>query len=97
MDEGFPGGATDWLLNGEPIRRKEQKLLWSKLDWSRAYLDKGPSPAGNPGPYWHVPWNFDGEKLWARLYPKLMMSRHLPLLQRIARDAALTPPPSGEM
>jgi hypothetical protein len=77
---------ADWLLNGEPIRRKEQKLLWSKLDWSRARMDMGPSPAGNPGPYWHVPWNFDGEILSARLYPKLALSKHLPLLQRIARE-----------
>lgn len=37
----------------------------------------------------------DGEELWARLYPWLGLSKHLPLLQRIAMDAraaALTSP-----
>lgn len=29
--------------------------LWETLDWTRAVPDPGPSPAGNPGPYWKVP------------------------------------------
>lgn len=29
--------------------------LWKTLDWTRATPDPGPSPAGNPGPYWKVP------------------------------------------
>lgn len=84
---GFPGDPKDWMLNGEAIRKDWQKLQWSKLDWSRAWLDMGPSPAGNPGPYWHVPWDMSGEELWARLYPKLGLSRHLSLLERVAKDA----------
>lgn len=28
--------------------------LWKTLDWSTAFVDPGPSPAGNPGPYWKV-------------------------------------------
>lgn len=28
-----------------------------------------------------------GEELWARLYPKLGLSRHLSLLERVAKDA----------
>ena len=49
--------------------------LWSlhatkfeDLDFSRATGDNGPSPAGNPGPYLHVP-RRDGET-WHRIYPK---------------------------
>lgn len=26
------------------------------LDWSNAWVDNGPSPAGNAGPYLHVPY-----------------------------------------
>lgn len=29
--------------------------LWKTLIWDRAVVDPGPSPAGNPGPYWKVP------------------------------------------
>lgn len=91
MKPDFPGEAKDWMLNGRKVRGEDQLLLWSKLDWKRAWLDMGPSPAGNPGPYWHVPWDFDGEELWARLYPKIGLTRHLALLQRIAADAKPIP------
>lgn len=82
----------DWLLNGDPIRSASQRLLWSKLDWSRAWMDAGPSPAGNPGPYWHVPWDFDGEELWARLYPRLILTKWQPLIARVVFEARGTPP-----
>ena len=55
---------TDWLLDGARICPLD---IWEQLDWSQAYMDKGPSPTGNPGPYWHVPaygW------IWYRLYPR---------------------------
>jgi len=81
-DDGVPGTLPmgDWLFDGYPIRTDRQKHNWSKLDWSRAYIDMGPSPAGNPGPYWHVPWDCDGEELWARLYPKLVTTKWQPLV-----------------
>lgn len=41
---------------------------WHELDFSRAWLDNGPSPAGNPGPYLHVPFPPDGTIL--RIYPQ---------------------------
>jgi hypothetical protein len=46
------------------VPRKE----WHKLRWDEAWLDeKGPSPAGNPGPYWHVPF----EDIVVRVYPRI--------------------------
>ena len=90
MDE-WPGDPKDWMMNGMAVRSDDAKLQWAKLDWTRAWMDMGPSPSGNLGPYWHVPYDFDGEELWARLYPKLLLSRHLPLLRRIAVDAQRLP------
>lgn len=45
-------------------------------DWNRAFWDPGPSPAGNLGPYAHVPvavtWENTGatEELVVRAYPR---------------------------
>lgn len=41
------------LVDGYPV----SKLLWSWLDFAspEVFVDAGPSPAGNPGPYLHVP------------------------------------------
>jgi len=33
---------------------------WHELDFSKAWPDYGPSPAGNPGPYLHVPFPPEG-------------------------------------
>ena len=82
----------DWLLDGSHIRSADQKLKWTKLDWSRAWMDMGPSPAGNLGPYWHVPWDFEGEELWARLYPKLVLTKWLPLVRHAIKEAVERPP-----
>jgi len=41
---------------------------WHELDFSRARLDDGPSPAGNPGPYLHVP--FPPEGTVHRVHPR---------------------------
>lgn len=41
---------------------------WAGCDWSKAYVDPGPSPAGNAGPYLHVP-HSDGAV--NRVYPRL--------------------------
>lgn len=32
----------------------------ASMDWAKAWWDVGPSPAGNPGPYMHVPYPKDG-------------------------------------
>lgn len=83
MNEDWLKGLThnDWLLDGEPVRSNWQKEKFRRLDWSRAWMDMGPSPADNRGPYWHVPWDFNGEELWARLYPKLIFTKWLPLVR----------------
>lgn len=44
------------------------KGRWEEMDWSAAWVDPGPSPAGNPGPYLKVP-RLDGETTH-RVYPK---------------------------
>jgi hypothetical protein len=48
--------------------------LWERMQMERAWVDNGPSPAGNPGPYLKAPWSHmeppepDFEMI-ARLYP----------------------------
>jgi hypothetical protein len=59
----------DWLFDG---RRCSQEQ-WDRLQWNGAWVDLGPSPAGNLGPYWHVPLR-DGDTVH-RLYPKLLSSK----------------------
>lgn len=48
-----PSNST---LNGGLVPRG----AWDNLDFARARIDDGPSPAGNPGPYLHVP-THDGD------------------------------------
>lgn len=53
---------------------------WTKLakaqqwDWEKAWVDEGPSPMGNPGPYLKLPW-LSGDEAFAgtthRIYPKI--------------------------
>jgi hypothetical protein len=73
----------DWLFDGHPIRGRVMLARFNNLDWSKAWVDLGPSIAGNPGPYWHVPlketW-IDGElyddgDTVHRLYPKVLQSK----------------------
>jgi hypothetical protein len=59
----------DWMLDGYSIRGEILLSRWEDLDWSQAYVDMGPSPAGNAGPYWHVP--LKSADTVHRLYPKL--------------------------
>ena len=40
---------------------------WDELDWPNAFIDSGPSPAGNPGPYLKVP--FPAQQTVHRIYP----------------------------
>ena len=60
---------SDWLLDGHAIKLGWMKI-WDGLQWHKAVLDFGPSPAGNPGPYFHVP---DADNDCShRLYPKAL-------------------------
>lgn len=73
----------DWLFDGRPVRSKVMLARFANLDWDNAWLDLGPSIAGNPGPYWHVPLKetvIDGElydcgDTTHRLYPKVLQSK----------------------
>lgn len=60
------------LVNGAPFPRK----LWPGLDFERAWIDGGPSPAGNEGPYLKVPFALEPdfparEGFVYRVYPKI--------------------------
>lgn len=44
---------------------------WKYFDFDNAWVDAGPSPAGNPGPYLQVPWNNGDESIIVRLYPRI--------------------------
>lgn len=66
----------DWLFDGYPCSEGQ----WNDLVWDRAYVDMGPSPSGNPGPYWHVP-HRDGDTVH-RLYPRVLKSKWLLVIQR---------------
>lgn len=53
--------------------RLASKAEWDALDWSQARVDPGPSPAGNPGPYYKVPTK-DADPGWRtthRVYPRI--------------------------
>lgn len=73
----------DWLFDGHPIRGRVAMAKFKNLEWDKAWVDLGPSIAGNLGPYWHVPLKetvIDGE-VYAegdtvhRLYPKVLQSK----------------------
>ena len=42
---------------------------WLGLDFDKAWVDSGPSPAGNPGPYLHV--SYPPEYITHRIYPRI--------------------------
>lgn len=71
----------DWLFNGG-LCTEEQ---WAGLDWDKASVDMGPSPMGNPGPYWHVP-HADGTV--ARLYLKLPDKWRIPIWEAVQEHDA---------
>lgn len=71
----------DWLYNGSTCTEAQ----WKQLDWSKAYVDLGPSPAGNLGPYWHVP-DIEDDCV-ARLYPKVLQSKWGPLIYQALTEA----------
>ncbi|MCP4573316.1 MAG: hypothetical protein GY838_13255 [bacterium] len=69
---------------------------WKYLDWSRAVIDPGPSPAGNPGPYWKVPCSHLGPEkdleVWHRIYPRVTVGDALWVKEtwRVAMEAYRT-------
>lgn len=73
----------DWLHDGHSCSQEQ----WDALDWTAAYVDMGPSPAGNLGPYWHVP-HRDGETVH-RLYPKVLKTKWVNVIRQAAQEAAM--------
>ena len=73
------GGPENWLWDGYAIKGH---LLdkWPLLDWANSYVDMGPSPAGNLGPYWHVP--LPSEDTVHRLYPKVLKTKWLEIIRQ---------------
>lgn len=69
-----PPIAQNSLVNGWGVRRFE-----AGYDWSRAFVDRGPSPAGNAGPYLHVPRLVEGgtdpalDEVVERIYPRVQV------------------------
>lgn len=63
------------LLDGFPWTKMQRAQTW---DWAGAWVDPGPSPAGNPGPYLKLPWRDGPEEHGGayagtvhRAYPKI--------------------------
>jgi hypothetical protein len=56
---------TNCTIDGPSCRKK----LWARLDFSKGFVDPGPSPAGNAGPYLKIP-TLDGETVH-RVYPRV--------------------------
>jgi hypothetical protein len=75
----------DWLFDGHEIRGEVMIERFNNLDWSGAWMDMGPSVAGNPGPYWHVP--LPSEETTHRLYPKVLKSKWLLVVRQAIREA----------
>ncbi len=85
----------DWLFDGSPVRGRVMEERFKNLDWENAYVDLGPSIAGNFGPYWHVPLKetiIDGELYDCgdtvhRLYPKLLQTKWAMLVLHACYEA----------
>jgi|SRR5579864_1906300 len=87
MPEWLEGlSHKDWLLDGNPIRSDQTIKIWNDLDWSRAWLDMGPSPSGNLGPYWHVP--LRSEETVHRLYPKALPAKWRRMVRHAIEESA---------
>jgi hypothetical protein len=78
--------SRDWFLDGHPIRGAVMKEMFEELDWSQAWVDLGPSVAGNLGPYWHVP--LRGADTVHRLYPKVLGSKWIWIIRQACTDYA---------
>jgi len=75
---------SDWLCDGHPMRGKWGAERWNDLDWNKAWVDAGPSPTGNLGPYWHVPLR-SGETVH-RLYPKFLLGPWAPVVRQAIKS-----------
>lgn len=58
--------ARNSLIDGSPTSSRKWESM--EFDFDQAWVDQGPSPAGNPGPYLHVPSMAHGTV--HRIYPR---------------------------
>lgn len=85
-------GPGNTCLNGHRWRKWERGEAW---DWQGAWVDDGPSPAGNPGPYLKLPYAGDDPD-WIgtvhRAYPNIQPGDRIWVkevwnVEDVARDA----------
>jgi len=58
-------GQTRRVVKAPKWVREKSKILWDE-----AFVDPGPSPIGNPGPYLQLPYVRDDDRLVERIYPR---------------------------
>jgi hypothetical protein len=65
--------------NGSRVPYSLDGATYADFDFSAAMIDRGPSPAGNAGPYLKVPLNWAGEKHHTRhrFYPRVQVGDHI--------------------
>lgn len=66
-----------------------RKPNFDRAIWDMAFVDPGPSPAGNSGPYLHVSWPQDGDYLGARVYPRFAVGDKLLVQEDWSTTAAM--------
>ena len=53
------------------------KGMFERMRWDEAFVDPGPSPIGNPGPYLHVPYEDGLDRSVHRVYPRVLAGDRL--------------------
>lgn len=84
------------LFNGTGWTALHKRQTWN---WAGAWVDPGPSPAGNLGPYLKLPWaSGDGifEGTVHRVYPVWALGDRLWVRENILQTLASRSDPSGE-
>jgi len=89
MTPEWVGESKNWLIDGYNITKSDEGV-WNRLDWQKSWVDIGPSPAGNLGPYWHVPMkeHADNEGGVHRLYPKVMRTKWAEIIHVACKEYA---------
>jgi hypothetical protein len=72
------------LVDGHPATKEQ----WAELDWHNAWVDPGPSPAGNRGPYWKVPCPRDGTV--HRVYSRIQAGDGVAFKEALERGSLAT-------
>lgn len=82
-------GPGTTLFNGRPWSRHQNAQTWG---WDEAWVDPGPSPAGNPGPYLKLPWCAGDADVYEgtahRIYPQIQPGDRLWVREAWARVPA---------